>query len=935
MPAKKNIVQGNISHISGSVRIGDDIHVHIAARRLPKELTLSIPRTHPDDLIGREEDLAQLYESLHSKKRVVLVNGLGGIGKTTLVQAYISRYYTEYNHIAWITQDSADIAKDVINTPGLIKNLHIDPAIADPQPLFEEVIRRLKAIDQHPNLLVIDNGEKSLKKYQDILPGQPHWHLLVTSRETITGFHTQSLGFLPEPQAIALFKKHYPYQAIDEAGIQKIVRTFDYYTLAIELLAKTAATQRYDLTTLLQVIQKDLRAGIDVPHNRKKGAIEKIGPYLRTVFILSQLTEEEIWLAQQFICLPPEFHPYDQLRELLVDKKSAHAGSFAATLSDLTNKGWLLHNTDSDSYRMHRVIAGVVQRERPVHAKDIEYLITAVTERLRAEYNIDNTLEKFEWVPYGRAILSILPHDTSPAIAMLQNRLSFVLLNLGEYREAEKLAEKAIRADTRNFGPDHPTTTMHWNNLGLALMDQGEYKRAKAIFEKTIRNDEKNLGKMHTNTAIRYGNLSVVLQYLDDDKAAKKWVEQSIRVNSKLLGEDHFATIRGKTHLAQILGDLGHPRKAKTLLTAAIRMDERHFGRGHPAITRHYNMLANILEDLDEYKAALPLRELVLENYKKVFGPLNNHTRWAYRNLGLLLYYMDNNTRARDTLEKALAISEQLNGHRHATTALFCNDLANVLVELGEGPKAKQLRKRATRIYEQRLGPGHPDTITSYFDLAISLKNADDYAGAAIYFEKVTRYWAKHLGADHPDTLDARFMWAGALSELEEFDTAISQFKKVARAWEKQLGPNHVDTAEAWVFLASVLRLKGRKTAPYNLMKKATPVLTRRLGKNHPRMATIYTILAHTLQDIGNPAAAKSLLEKTIRIDKKHLSPEDPGTGLNYYNMACVLFDLDKYTQALQWTDQAIRIFKKTLPKKHPHLIDAIELRQYMIDEMP
>ncbi|HVW58535.1 MAG TPA: hypothetical protein VHC48_00820, partial [Puia sp.] len=44
----------------------------------PKELTLYMPRTHPDDIIGRETDLSRLYDLLRVEKRVVVVNGLGG-----------------------------------------------------------------------------------------------------------------------------------------------------------------------------------------------------------------------------------------------------------------------------------------------------------------------------------------------------------------------------------------------------------------------------------------------------------------------------------------------------------------------------------------------------------------------------------------------------------------------------------------------------------------------------------------------------------------------------------------------------------------------------------------------------------------------------------------------------------------------------------------
>jgi signal recognition particle GTPase len=65
-----------------------------------KELTLRIPKIHLTEVIGREDELEDLHKLLFDNKHVVVVNGLGGIGKTTLAQAYMSLYYDDYQHIA-------------------------------------------------------------------------------------------------------------------------------------------------------------------------------------------------------------------------------------------------------------------------------------------------------------------------------------------------------------------------------------------------------------------------------------------------------------------------------------------------------------------------------------------------------------------------------------------------------------------------------------------------------------------------------------------------------------------------------------------------------------------------------------------------------------------------------------------------------------------
>jgi hypothetical protein len=93
---------------------------------LPKELTLKIPKIHPSEVIGREKELEELHQLLFDNKHVVVVNGMGGIGKTTLVQAYMSLYYDDYQHIVWISQSNeTDIKNDFVNAEGLKENLKI------------------------------------------------------------------------------------------------------------------------------------------------------------------------------------------------------------------------------------------------------------------------------------------------------------------------------------------------------------------------------------------------------------------------------------------------------------------------------------------------------------------------------------------------------------------------------------------------------------------------------------------------------------------------------------------------------------------------------------------------------------------------------------------------------------------------------------------
>ena len=43
-----------------------------------------------------------------------------------------------------------------------------------------------------------------------------------------------------------------------------------------------------------------------------------------------------------------------------------------------------------------------------------------------------------------------------------------------------------FQSDEKNFGADHPTTAVRYSNLALVLKDLGDYKRALALSEKAV-----------------------------------------------------------------------------------------------------------------------------------------------------------------------------------------------------------------------------------------------------------------------------------------------------------------------------------------------------------------------------------------------------------------------------------------------------------------
>jgi tetratricopeptide (TPR) repeat protein len=665
--SQKNIVSGSISNVGGSVIIGDNNQITYLIQSkatIPPELTINLPKI-PDltKIIGREQDLKQLRDLLQEKQKVVVVNGLGGIGKTTVAQAYLTQYSSDYAHILWLTQSEGDnFMLDLITAPGLPLNLGIETSGKDAQTLFTEIIAQLKSISaEKPNLLVIDNANASLQQYFDYLPKPPQWHILATSREKMEHFFVKDLDFLTEDHAVLLFRQHCQRIA-DEAQIKSLLKTIDYHTLTIEILAKTA--QRYDtpLSTLQQAIERDLKAEVYIPHKGDK--IEKVTSYLLSIFDLAPLSAEEQRLLQHFVALPAEFIPYDLLKTLI----PAPEEGIAATLQDLCDKGWLIHTNEPEAYKIHRIIQKVVQQKLSPTVADLHVLLNNVADLLRSDDTKDNPVDKFPFIPYGEAILTVFPDASDEEISFLQNELALVLQYLGDYGGAKALLEKAMRSAEANFSKNHPNIAVIYSNLATVLQDLGDYVGAKTLLEKALRSDEANFGENHPNTAVSYSNLAVVLK------------------------------------------DIGDYVGAKTLLEKATCNDEANFGENHPNTAIRYSNLALVLQCLGDYVEAKVYFEKCLSVFIKELGENHPNTAISYSNLAMVLKDLGDYANAKTLLEKATRSDEANFGENHPTTAVRYFNLAALFVELEDYKNVFLYIQKTCAIYVQRLGTEHPNT---------------------------------------------------------------------------------------------------------------------------------------------------------------------------------------------------------------------------------
>lgn len=75
----------------------------------------NIPNVKLTEFVGRTHELKELHNKIIQGNRVLVMNGIGGVGKTTLAKKYLQEHKQEYNHAAFIEvklpDDNTDATK--------------------------------------------------------------------------------------------------------------------------------------------------------------------------------------------------------------------------------------------------------------------------------------------------------------------------------------------------------------------------------------------------------------------------------------------------------------------------------------------------------------------------------------------------------------------------------------------------------------------------------------------------------------------------------------------------------------------------------------------------------------------------------------------------------------------------------------------------------
>lgn len=293
--------------------------------------------TLPDSkntFVGRERELLEIAEAFEHSG-IVILNGIGGIGKTELALRYAKKYRDQY---------------DVICFGKVIGSL--EKLFDDSQSRFLSIhgenreekhgTKKIDDLVDNRTLFIIDNLDSLDDPMTDDLLSLG-CKVLITSRcdfqEEFPEIPQIAIGELSEEDQICLFQAEAGEAAAgcDDTIIRSILSEIDGYTLLIPLIAKllpksfvtpAELQRRIRAAGISAVPDTKIRQYKDVP---LKGSIVNI---LRTVFDMSRLSEAENYVLKSILLFEGIYIEKQGLLEEI-------GLEYNDTINDLAESGWL------------------------------------------------------------------------------------------------------------------------------------------------------------------------------------------------------------------------------------------------------------------------------------------------------------------------------------------------------------------------------------------------------------------------------------------------------------------------------------------------------------------------------------------------------------------------------------------------------------------
>ncbi|MER8072845.1 tetratricopeptide repeat protein [Streptomyces sp. NPDC094034] len=584
--------------------------------------------------------------------RVHVVQGLGGVGKTSVAVSLAHRFQRETDQVWWI--GAQDASRLMGGLTALARQLGVpDPEITGGR-LVDQLWRRLSALTD-PWLLVVDNADDArLLDGPGRLAGgtglvrphrSPHGLVLVTSRDGQTqtwgahavlhrltplgdGHGADILLGLAGPTAGS--REEAAELARRLGGLPLALNTVGRYLEAVG--QRPARFRDAGETATFAEFRASLDDGGAFPHAGTATALAGIWR-----MSLDLLTERGHRCVRPLLEVLANFAdapvPLILADPAVLGEDEAFEGVGGAEIWDalqaLAGLG-LVDLTEADADRVETVTLHPLVRD--AHRSPGRYALNVRLLDEAAESDEAGMPEDAERWPLWSSLTPHAVHaltfeegsDADRLFLEIRLAVELVARSLaaqGQLSQARGLLEELVPRLGGILGEDHPVTLTSRHTLASVLDDQGHLQQARAIYEDVLTTRRGALGEHHPDTLTTHHNLAVVLHSQGHLDQARAIYEDILSTRRSALGEHHPDTLTTHHELARVLHAQGHLAQARAIYEDILRTERDNLGENHPSTLTTRHNLATLLHHQGDHALAAAEMGAGLAALRRVLGP--------------------------------------------------------------------------------------------------------------------------------------------------------------------------------------------------------------------------------------------------------------------------------------------------------------------------
>lgn len=436
------------------------------------DLTYPAPKVCPEYL--DKSQVQDIMNGIRESDNHILLHGVGGIGKTTILRKLHNILKTEFDCVMWIEYN-----ENLLQSFKVVQSSYSDENI-----LLEKIKEHLRIKKDQKNLIFVDNVSEVLLKDQVYKELERSATFIVTSRiPDIVGFKPYEISPFSSDEVVKLFEKYYSKEISQnqEEKIRTLFTKVDRNTLVIELVARAAKKEFMSFDSFIDKLinngVKISQAKIQSGHDGKK---DRIVGHLQNLYKVIDLDEEKKKILFNFIVAPDNGINFELMEYLEADKEA---------LEELSDYGWI--SKDDFGFKIHSLIKSCIELQCDDFKKYAEKYI-----QLYSSSNLILAIENcdvlWECLEVLVKMVNLIEIENTEEMFIFYN----IVAILGYFRDEESLnaIKELIIENLNKFKDDEDYSKLNYDIKGILVWGYGECDNYEMAFKYNY--EVKNIIKM-------------------------------------------------------------------------------------------------------------------------------------------------------------------------------------------------------------------------------------------------------------------------------------------------------------------------------------------------------------------------------------------------------------------------------------------------------